>query len=447
MRDRTSRSTAAARWLLPAGFVLILCLAVAGCGGGGTSSSSEATTETEEAASATTESSGGSEAKEEAATGEPIVTWTIGDVDTEGLPEPALKETTRVYQEWVNSHGGIDGRPLEAHFCDSRGTPTASGSCAREAVSGGAVASVASHLLTGDALMPVLEKGNVALFGGSSPASPTELSSKISFPMGIGPLFAAGMAQKAVEQGCKHMTGAIIEGAESYETLMKAGAEASGGTIEDFVTVPAVPQDYSPQVAEVTSGGAECVLTILGEPQLINFIPAVAQSGAEVRLYGAQGNFNENSVKGFESQVEGDVIAGMYPDISLPQWDGYREALKQYNAESGLDYNSLLGLGTWAAFEGFKQVVESIKGPINNETFLKSVATAEINLPGMVPPLNMAENWGNTGGPEGFERIVNRCGSFGEFKEGKVVPLGEEFDDLSISGGGTKPADCGPPFG
>ena len=43
----------------------------------------------------------------------------------------------------------------------------------------------------------------------------------------------------------------------------------------------------------------------------------------------------------------------------------------------------------------------------------------------------MAENWGKTGGPEGFERLVNRCGIFSEFKEGKLVPLGDEFEDVS----------------
>ena len=57
---------------------------------------------------------------------------------------------------------------------------------------------------------------------------------------------------------------------------------------------------------------------------------------------------------------------------------------------------------------------------IDNQTFLKAAETAKIDLPGMVPPLNMAENWGKTGGPEGFERLVNRCVVFSEFKEGKV---------------------------
>ncbi len=164
-------------------------------------------------------------------------------------------------------------------------------------------------------------------------------------------------------------------------------------------------------------------------------------------MLGPQGNFNENSVKGFESTVEGDLNGGVFPDISLPQWADYREALETYEAESSQDYNSLAGLGTWAAYEGFKQVVETMKGEINNETFLKTVATAEINLPGMVPPLDFAKNWGTDGGPKEFERLVDRCVVFSEFKDGKLVPASTEFEDVSEVAGGTKPTDCGPPFG
>ena len=126
----------------------------------------------------------------------------------------------------------------------------------------------------------------------------------------------------------------------------------------------------------------------------------------------------------------------------------YREALEKYEADSAQDYNSLGGMGTWAAYEGFKQVVESIKGEVNAETFLKAAETAKINLPGLVPPLNMAENWGKTGGPEGFERLVNRCVVFSEFKEGKLQPASAPNSKTCLKLPAVrKPMDCGPAFG
>ncbi len=445
MKSSTRRIARGSKWPLLALFALLACaLVLAACGGGDDSSSA-----TEETGAATSEeaSSEGSEGSEETASGEPIVTWTYTDVNTEGPQYKNIEETARVYQEWVNSHGGIAGRPLEANFCDARGTPTGAAACAREATAGGAVAVVGNFTFTGDAVVPILEKANTAQWGNCCAIAPTELTSKISFPMGNQPLYGVGLVKRAVADGCKHMVGVIIEGAEAFEPLMENAAKAEGTKIEKFVNLPGTAQDYSAQVAEATSGGTDCLVMIVSETPYIAWMPAFAQSGSEARMYGPQGNFNENAVKGFDEVVEGDIDAGMYPDISTEAWGEYREALEKFEADDAQDYNSLGGMGTWAAYEGFKQVAETIKGNLDNETFLKAAETAKIDLPGMVPPLNMAENWGNTGGPKGFERIVNRCVVFSEFKEGKLVPASTEFEDVSEIAGGTQPMDCGPPFG
>jgi ABC-type branched-subunit amino acid transport system substrate-binding protein len=436
MKQHARRIAGNSKWPLMAIFALVACaLVFAACGGGSSSSSSSGSEE-----SSTTSS-------EEKVTGEPIVTWTYTDVNTEGPQYKNIEETERVYQEWVNTHGGIAGRPLEAHFCDAHGTPTAAAACAREAVAGGAVALVGNFTFTGDAVTPILEKSDTALFGNCCAIAPTELTSKISFPMGNQPLYSVGLVKKAVDDGCKHINGVIIEGAEAFDPLMENAAKALGTKIQKFVTLPATAQDYAPQVAEATSGGADCLVMIVSETPYIAWMPAFAQSGSEAKMYGPQGNFNENAVKGFEEVVEGDVNAGMYPDISTPAWDEYREALSKYEADPNQDYNSLGGMGTWAAYEGFKQVVESMSGKVDHTTFLKAAETAKINLPGMVPPENFAENWGTDGGPEGFERLVDRCVVYSEFKEGKLVPASTEFEDVSEIAGGTKPMDCGPPFG
>lgn len=447
MKSTTRRIAAGSKWPLLAVFALLACaLVLAACGGGSSSTSKEETSSQEEPAGSEETASSESGAAESEAKGEPIVTMTYTDVNTEGPQYKNIEETARVYQEWINTHGGIAGRPLEAKFCDARGTPTAAAACAREAVADHAVAAVGNFTFTGDAVVPILEKGKTALFGNCCAISPLELTSKISFPMGNQPLYGVGLVKKAVADGCKHIKGVIIEGAEAFEPLMENAAKAEGTKIEKFITLPGTAQDYSAQVAEATSGGTDCLVMIVSETPYIAWMPAFAQSGSEARMYGPQGNFNENAVKGFESTVEGDIVGGMYPDISTAAWSEYREALEKYEADPSQDYNSLGGMGTWAAYEGFKQVVETMKGEINNETFLKAAETAKINLPGMVPPENFAENWGKTGGPKGFERINNRCVVFSEFKEGKLQPASTEFEDVSEIAGGTQPMDCGPPF-
>jgi ABC-type branched-subunit amino acid transport system substrate-binding protein len=451
--DRRERS--APSLIIAIVLALAVCaLALSACGGGGGSSSSS------EGGSETTASSGGGEeetsggekemsaAPESEAKGEPIVTLTYTDVNTEGPQYKNIEETTRVYQEWINAHGGIGGHPLEAKFCDAKGTSTGVAQCGREAIADDVVATVGSFTFTGDAIIPILEKGNTAQFGNCCAISPTELVSPISFPMGSQPLYDANMVKQAVEGGCKNINGVLIEGAEAFQPLLENAAKAEGTKINKFITLPATAQDYSSQVAEALSGGADCLVMVVSETPFIAWMPAFAQSGSEAKMYGPQGNLNENVAKGFESTVEGDVVAGVYPDISSPAWSEYREALEKYEADESQDYNSLGGLGTWAAYEGFKQVVESMSGEINHETFLAALPTSEVDLPGMLPPLKFDEPWEKEGGPKEFGRLFDRCAVYSVFGSGgKLEPASTEFEDMSEISGGTKPADCGEPFG
>jgi ABC-type branched-subunit amino acid transport system substrate-binding protein len=442
MKQQNRRGATSSKWaLMLALLALGICaFALTACGGSDDDSASSEST-----AADTGESGGGGEE----AKGEPIVTWTYTDVNTEGPQYKNIEETARVSEEWINSHGGIGGRPLEANFCDAKGTPTGISACGREAVAGGAVAVVGNFTFTGDAIIPILEKGKTAQWGNCCAIAPSELVSPISFPMGNQPLYAVGLVKKAVEDGCKNINGVIIEGAEAFIPLMENAAKAEGVKIGKFVALPGTAQDYSPQVAEATSGGADCLVMVVSETPYIAWMPPFAQSGSDARMYGPQGNFNEIAVEGFGEVVEGDVVAGMYPDISTAAWADYRAALDEYEADSSQDYNSLGGMGTWAAYQGFKQVVESMgKEELTNETFLKAAETAVIDLPGMVPPEDFALTWDKDGGPEGYDRLVNRCVVFSEFDaSGKLTPLGDEFTDVSEIAGGTKPMDCGPPFG
>jgi ABC-type branched-subunit amino acid transport system substrate-binding protein len=433
MKHAGRRPAATSRRVLLVVLALVACaLVVAACGGGSSSRTSTEATSTHAAAKPK---------------GQPIVTLTYTDVNTQGPQQKDLAETQRVASEWINAHGGIAGRPLDAKFCDSRGTPTAAAACARQAVADKAVAVVGSFSFTGDAVVPILEKAGIADFGLCCPESASELSSPISFPTGNDPIWGAGLVQKAVRQGCKNINAAIIEGADAYKPLLANAAKANGTRIGKFVTLPATAGDYSPQVAEATSGGADCLIMIVAETAYKAWMPAFAQSGSKARMYGPEGNFSHTVVKGFDSVVQGDVVGGPYPDLSLPAWADFRQALKTYHAAPE-DYDSLGGLGDWSAFQAFKQIVEGMKGPINNRTFLQAAKTAKINLPGMLPPLDLSRPWSSEGGPKGLGRIFNRCVAFTQWDgSGNLKALGNKLTDVSKLAGGTQPANCGPSFG
>jgi ABC-type branched-subunit amino acid transport system substrate-binding protein len=409
----------------------VVALALSACGGDDNKSSS---------------SGGGSSSSSTPAKkpkGSPIVAYTFADVNTQGAQYKNIQETSRVYGEYINAKGGIKGHPLTVKFCDTKGTPTDAAACARKAAADKAVAVVGSFNFTGDAELPILEKSNIAWWGVCCAISPKEFTSKISFPMGNQPLYAVGLMKRAKDDGCKKTTAVIIQGAEAFKPLMQNAAKTYGLPITKYITLPATARDYSPQVAQATGGGADCIVMVVSETPYIAWMNAFDQSGAKARMYGPQGNLDSKVVKGHEQSTNGDVISGMYPDLALPQWKNYRDSLKKYNAATSEDYNSLGGMGTWAAYEGFRQVVGAMKGPITSASFLKAASTAKINLPGMVPPEDFAKTWDKDGGPKGYDRLVHRCVIFSKVDNGAIKSLTTKFEDVSKAAGGKNPANCG----
>jgi ABC-type branched-subunit amino acid transport system substrate-binding protein len=359
-----------------------------------------------------------------------LVVYTFADVNTQGPQYKNIAETARVYGRWINAHGGVAGYRLNVKFCDARGTPTAATACARKAVADHAVAVIGSFTFTGDAIVPALQAGRTAYFGLCCALSPTEFHSPVSFPTGNQPMYAVGLVSRAVKDGCKKMVGVIIQGAEIFEPFMTNAAKELGKTI-DYVSLPATATDYSPQVAQATSGGTDCLLMIVSETPYIAWMGPFSQLGHYVRMYGPQGNLDQKVIAAADPSVtNGDVIAAMFTSLSLPAWKDYRQALQQYKAATSEYYDTFGGQGTWAAYLEFSQIVRGMKGPINNRTFLAAASKAKINLPGIVPRMDLSKPWGKVGGPAGLYRLFNRSVVYNGVKNGKIVPLTVKFEDV-----------------
>jgi len=190
-------------------------------------------------------------------------------------------------------------------------------------------------------------------------------------------------------------------------------------------------QDYSAEVAQATGNGADCIVAVISETPYITWNTAWTQSGTEARQYGPQGNLNSVSAAGNEESTDGDVIGGMYPDISTDAFSEYRVALDEAGLDTTeLDYNSLGGLGTWAAYVAFAQIAETIEGDITATSFYEAASTtSSLDLNGMVPVLDFTQEW--TDGLPGYQRLFNRSVVFSRLENGVVVPLTTEFEDVS----------------
>jgi ABC-type branched-subunit amino acid transport system substrate-binding protein len=394
----------------------ILGLLATGCGGGDSDSTSDEVV-TEESAPELT--------------GEPIKVMTVTTLNAAGPTYQNIANTAKAYETYVNARGGIGGRPLEVIVCDEQFDPAVAATCARQAVEENVVAVVGSFTFFAESIVPVIEKSSISWFGPCCPITPSELTSKYSFPIGNQPMYAVGAIKHAIEvDKCEKLNAVIIDGGQVFIPPMENAMKAYGKKFGEIVIISGVAQDYSAEVAKATAG-VDCVATVISETPYITWNTAWTQSGTTARQYGPQGNLNEVSAKGNEESTDGDVIAGMYPDISTDAWSEFRLALDEAGLDTTtVDYNSLGGMGTWAAYVGFKMIAETISGEITATSFFEAASnTSSLDLGGMVPVLDFTKEW--TDGLAGYNRLFNRNVIYSVLEKGKVKPLTTDFVDVS----------------
>jgi ABC-type branched-subunit amino acid transport system substrate-binding protein len=370
-----------------------------------------------------------------APTGDPIKVMTVTTLNAAGPTYKNIANTAMAYEKYINARGGIGGRPLKVTVCDEQFDPAVATTCARQAVDEGMVSIVGSFTYFAESIVPVISESDITWFGACCPITPSELTSKHSFNIGNQPMYAVGAVKRAVDDGCKTMNAVIIDGAQIFVPPMENAAKALGTKFGKTVILPPTAQDYSSEVAQA-SEGVDCVISIISETPFVTWNTAWTQSGTTARQYGPQGNLNQVSAKGNEESTDGDVIAGMYPDISSAPWAEYLVALKEGGYDTNeLDYNSLGGMGTWAAFVGFNQIASTVKGELTAKAFFDAASTtSKLDLNGMVPVLDFTKEW--TDGLKGYERLFNRSVVFSKLEKGKVVPLTTEFEDVGALAAG-----------
>jgi branched-chain amino acid transport system substrate-binding protein len=365
--------------------------------------------------------------------GDPIKIMVTAPVDTQLPPYPNIPGAAEVYEQWINDNGGVAGRPLEIITCDNKGDPNEGANCARIAVEEEVVAVVGSFTFDASRIIPVLEEANIAWFGACCPLVAQEFTSSISYALGsLLPGMGAGLGWKMAQDGCENPVNVVIDipaGDIAYPAL-QAAYEAGGGEpgVWRIVKIPAVPQDYSAQVAEATEG-SDCIAGGIADSNWAAFLPAMAAAGADQRLYGLQGNLNGKIVEEFPELTATAVVSGSYPNIAASAWDEYRAALEEYEAPD-LDWNSLAGLGTWAALTAFTAIVEDMSGDVDNNTFIEAAnATTALDTGGMIGELDLTAAYTGFGG--GFPRIFNRTVFFDVVEDGQLVPLDEVAYDMT----------------
>jgi branched-chain amino acid transport system substrate-binding protein len=402
----------------------LLGFALSACGGGDTADEPAA----EEPAA---EEPAAEEPAAEAPAGDPIKLMTVTTLNANGPTYENIAITANLAAEYINDQGGINGRPVEVIVCDEQFDPAIAATCARDAVAEGVVSVVGSFTYFAESIVPVIAESDITWFGACCPISPSELTSPHSFNIGNQPMYAVGEVKRAVEDGCEAINAVIVEGADAiFRGPMENAMTAYGKEFGDVIITPTIAQDYSAEVARATTG-ADCMVVVMSETPFLTWNTALQQSGSDIKQYGNQGNLNAISAKGAEQVTDGNIISGMYPDISTEPWDEYRMMLEKNNVDQvANDFNSLGGMGTWAAYMGFYQIASGIEGDLTAASFFEAASnTSSLDLGGMVPVLDFTTEW--TDGLPGYARLFNRSVVYSQLSNGQVIPVTNDFFDVS----------------
>lgn len=366
--------------------------------------------------------------------GEPIKVMTIAPVNTNLPPYPNIPAAAEVYEQWINDHGGVAGRPLEVITCDDRGDPNEGANCARQAVEEDVVAVVGSFVFDASRIIPVLEESDLTWFGACCPLVAQEFTSPNSFPLGsLFPAQGTGNGWKMAQDGCVSPVVVYVDipAGDAAHPAFLNGYEVGGGDPDavSVVKIPLEAQDYSAQVAQATGGDTDCIAGGISDSNWATWLPAMAAAGADQRIYGLQGNLNGKIAEQFPELTENGIVSNSYPNIAAPVWDDYRGALETYDAPD-LDWNSLAGLGTWTAYTAFTDIVENMSGDITAATFFEAAnTTTDLDTGGMIPVLDLSTPWDGYGGD--FPRIFNRTVFFDEIHDGVLTPLDDQSYDMT----------------
>jgi ABC-type branched-subunit amino acid transport system substrate-binding protein len=373
-------------------------------------------------------------------TGDPIKVMTIASETGQLDPHPEITATATMYGDWINENGGINGRPLEVITCDGADDANKDAACARQAVQEGVVATIGSYTLNGDSIVPVLEQANTSSFGICCAIVASELDSPIVQQLGAGLAMQSGMAVKAAADGCKNT---VWIGSDAGATtdlqvkLAEGGLESMGAPpLKDVVRIPLKSQDYSAQVTQALDG-SDCLISPIPEASLAPFFSAFSSLGGTQRVYGLQGLLTENTAKLFSKQTDGAVVTGMYQDLSTAPYDNFRAAIKEFEPDPKLVFNSIGALGAWAAYEEFTTVVKGITGPLDHDTFLAAAQKHVSSFAGVAPGVDFASEYDGLGGT--FKNQVNRSITYGVIESGKIVPFADgAFYDMTAPMAGEK---------
>ncbi|HUZ55729.1 MAG TPA: ABC transporter substrate-binding protein [Streptosporangiaceae bacterium] len=331
---------------------------------------------------------------------------------------PKNGSVAQAWADWVNAHGGINGRKVNLIICDAQVNANKTADCAREAVQDHVSAVVASYAANSAVIEPILAPAKIP-YTSSYPVAPSDYNAPIDFPTTSTPFILSGMGYIAGKL-CKHPTLMSLQqpSLEFNDKAITAGVKAGGGSLVRTIVVPQQVTDYAP-IASQAIQGSDCLIVYGGITMASALYPALEHAGATQRIIGLNSQTIGHPVDESNPKLTQDGInAGIFPPYSSPVWNNYKAMTAKYGSKK-YDYQDFGAQLTYGGLLVFQNLIASMPTsmPVTAANVLATLkSTTSLSTGGLFPPFNFTKPYGVSG----FTRLFDQSVTFSLVKTASV---------------------------
>lgn len=326
-------------------------------------------------------------------TSNPIKIMVFGQITGQSFAVPEIQTGAQAAVNMINADGGVNGRKLDLISCSNDGNVNQDVGCAREAIADNVAAVVGTLTLTQQQSIPVVTAAGIPVIAGSD-TGPAYRTDADSFPVLVGPPIYAGQAAALLaKRQCKHPafleinTSDAANGAVSFSKYLALN-DPSASKVKTVV-VPTGATDISAQMAQVLSGGTDCLGTALDPTTQLESIIAVGKSGQNVLISANAPSLAASSLKTVGAVANQVVVASPFylNPADTPQTAQYISNVTKTNPKAPIDTLSE------SAYDGVLIFAQAAKGltTINGQTISAALKKLSNVDTGLSPPINFTK--------------------------------------------------------
>lgn len=331
---------------------------------------------------------------------------------------PKNGSVAQSWEDWVNAHGGINGRKVSLIICDAQVNANKTADCARQAVQEHVSAVVASYAANSAVIEPILATAKIPYMS-SYPVAPSDYNEPIDFPTTSTPFILSGIGYIAGKE-CKHPAMLSLQqpSLQFNDKAITAGVKAGGGKLVRTVVVPQQVTDYAP-IASQAIQGTDCLIVYGGITMANALYPALVQAGATQRIIGLNSQTIGHPIDESNPKLtQNGINVGIFPPYSSKVWNNYKAMNAKYGSKK-YDYQDFGAQLTYGGLLVYQNLIASM--PKSTAVTAASVMstlkkTTSLSTGGLFPPFNFTKPYGLSG----FSRLFDQSVTFSLVKDPKA---------------------------